>query len=154
METGTKLPITIREATAREVSLIFSSWLKSLKSGSYIMKRVRDSIYFPKQHRRIEKIIADPNTVLLVAQQEDDVDQVFGYICATKKVHNDQTYLYIHYVYVKAPFRSKTIANLLLNSLPGYNKDMPCFITEYTFVMEKIMPKLKLLLDPFYFDKE
>lgn len=98
-----KLPIKFRPATSEDTGFVFSSWLKSYRNAPQ-SRLMLNNIYFQNQHDIIEDILK--KSVVMIAVNEQDPSQIFGYIVYEKPSM-------LHYVYVKYTYRKMGIARLL-----------------------------------------
>lgn len=101
----------VRQVRPEDIDFITSSWLQSYRTGGCMVESVPNSIYFRQHHRLLEKLI--PESVVLIACNDEDDEQIFGWICA-QIVDN---FLCIHYLYVKDSFRRFGIAEELVRLL-------------------------------------
>lgn len=109
-------PVKIRPAHGQDINFILNSWLKRYRDA--IRARfVTDNTYFSIQHDVITSILAQPGLVALVACNPEDENQIYGYVIAEKN-HIVPDLLFIHWIYVKGPFRRFNVAKMLLSSLP------------------------------------
>lgn len=102
------LPIEIRHYDKiGDESFLYSTWLKSYRNS---VRGCPTPIYNMGQRARINKIMASPDTNVLVACDPDTYELVFGYmVCGAGNA--------LHYLYVKMQYRQQGIANALLTSL-------------------------------------
>ena len=107
--------------TEKDVSFIFNSWLKSFRK-SPLTHNVNSTIYFTEHHKTIEKLLKTNET--LVACNEHDPSQIFGYICAGRY----QGVFVVHYIYVKHPYRGLGLAKGLFQSFK-HDPSVACMYT-------------------------
>jgi len=143
------LPVEIRRATKRDIPFITSSWLKSFRDG-YWARGIPNNIYYYNQHKILEQLL--PKGIVLVACNEQDPDQILGYVCAEVV----DTALVIHYMYVKHPFRKFGIATKLVMLLEQSEKPPAIMYTHKTAAAKAIIlaKELKWIYNPYLvFDK-
>lgn len=145
------VPTLIRPAGRDDVHFILSSWLKSFDRYAFAFpsmahcdckhcgrrnahtpreqprRPVPKEAYYEGQEALAKHILADSTTQVLVAVNPDDLDQIFGWACATK-----QSPPVLHYVYVKSFAREKGIATALLKDL-GITKERKATYTHRTY---------------------
>jgi hypothetical protein len=85
-----------------------------------------NDLYYFDQHRVIETLL--PRCICLVACNEDDSDQILGWVAAEVI----DTALVIHYTYCKHPFRRLGIAKRLVGLLQTTEKPPAVFYTHRT----------------------
>ena len=100
----------VRRIQLDDMGFIFSTWLKHYKQHSAITKNISNSVYYAKQHRIIERILARSLTV--VAHPPEQPAVILGYAVLEMARPN-----IIHWVYVKGPWRRFGIAKALLGGL-------------------------------------
>ena len=103
------LPITVREYRDTDKPFILDSWVNTICYGSpanfWVPTNIRKSIY-----RNItEKLLNASPELFKVLVREDDLDQIFAWVCREANV--------IHFVYVKEEFRRERLATLLVPEL-------------------------------------
>jgi hypothetical protein len=141
MEINLLNKIRIREANEVDVNFIFSSWLKSYRLSSFA-KQISNAVYFPEQHKLIENLLK--SSVVLVACNIEDPDQVYGWVCATKIM----SVYCLHYIYIKQQFRKFGIARFLMQT-SGHNPDIIGLYTHHTNVMADMAKKANLVYHPY-----
>jgi len=104
-----KLPIRLRRATEEDIPFIFNSWLKSYRHSRFA-REITSTIYFTEHHKVLERLLKTNDVI--IACNEKDASQVYGYICAGKV---DGIFA-IHYIYVKHSFRNLGVGKVLLNA--------------------------------------
>ncbi len=133
--------IRIRRATDGDVPFIFNSWLKSYRN-SWFAKLVLNPIYFDQHHKILERLAK--TSEILVACNNEDIGQIYGYICAEKI---DGVFV-LHYCYVKHTFRGMGIAKELLNVFDHKLGDA-AFYTHHTRIAESLSPKYSMIYNPY-----
>lgn len=159
-----KYNIQFREAVAGDLEFIFNSWLTSYWFNSWLtgfhesfdaltngwLNKVMSKFLYDKTHHKvIELIIRNPESVILVAVDQDDPNQILGWICAEPQLDNDQVYPVIHYCYVKHIAKNMGVMDYLLSSLPFYDPKKPLFFTHHTKAGGKIARKRKYIFNPY-----
>lgn len=104
----------IRQATAGDLGYIFSTWLRDLRDAD--PSPLPDDLWFPAHRSMVERLLADPRNVVLIAAAEDRPQEILGYVVA-----EPQEVLF--WVQIrKGPLREKGLAKMLLQEaqcLPG-----------------------------------
>lgn len=135
------LPVRIRRATELDANFIFNSWLKSYRS-SPLASQLSSTIYFAEHHKIIERLFK--TSEVLVACNETDVSQIYGWICAEKI---DGIFC-LHYVYMKHTFRNHGIAKALFNSFEHDPTNASCF-THGTRLGIRLANKYNMIYHPY-----
>ncbi len=95
--------ITFREPSKADYNFIASSWLKSFRKFE---PKVDSDVYYKHHNRLIDSIMA--RSKVIIACNENDNEQVFGYI-----VYEESPISIVHYTYVKEAYRKMGIAKAL-----------------------------------------
>lgn len=106
--------VRIRPMAKADESFIYHSWLKSYRDSPTV-RSIPNTIYFARHHDVIERIFKDPSTVVNIACNPEDENQIYGYIVG------GTVGPVVHWVYVKHPFRGAGIGALLEKSVVGDN---------------------------------
>ncbi len=130
MEVTTTLPIVVRLARKKDIAFITSSWLKSYRDSEAV-RGVPNGTFYRLHHKVLETII--PRSIVAVAVAQDDPDQIIGWVCAER---ND-SYLTIHYVYVKYMFRRHGVAKKLIQLLKDSEGVEALVCTHRTYMVGK-----------------
>ncbi len=101
------MPIAIRDGQDGDVPFIFSSWLKSFRTGLFC-KHVDNNFYYAGQHKLMEKIVK--RSKIIVAVDPHNPADIYGYLCFE---HIDGL-LVIHYGYTKHTFRCMGVFRQLI----------------------------------------
>ena len=136
------LPISIREATPEDLSFIFSSWLKSFRSG-LICKHVDNTIYFSEHHKVIERLLKRSTTVM--ACDPNDPATIYGYLCFDRV----EGILVVHYAYVKQTFRGMGVLRQLLKSIEGHDWNGAGLFSHSTLISSRLSLKYNLVYHPY-----
>lgn len=115
-------------------ALIFSSWLRSLRYGNELFKKVDSKAYYETYHMFIERILDKPDTKVRLAALTDDHDVVLGFL-----VHRNEI---LDYVYVQKDIRKHGIATKLLP------KGIKIY-THLTKTADLILKNSELIFNPF-----
>lgn len=108
--------LTIRPARPEDIHFILHSWLKRYRDA--IRARfIPDKVYYSVQHDVITKIFSQTGLVIRVAVNPEDENQIYGYVVAEVSPLLPQV-KFLHWIYVKGPFRRFGVAKALLASLP------------------------------------
>jgi len=88
-------------------SLIFSTWLNSLRYGNEYFKLIEAEPYFKAYSAYITQILSRPNTRVRIAVLTDEPDTALGWAIDEGEV--------LHYIFVKKDLRRNGIGNALLS---------------------------------------
>lgn len=135
------LPIAIREATEGDIPFLFSSWLKSFRSG-LLPREVDNTIYFTEHHKVVEKLLKCSTT--LIATSPDDPATIYGYVVYQ---HIDGI-LTLHYCYVKHTFRGMGVLRQLLKSIE-HDWNTTGLFSHMTKIFERLSLKYNLVYHPY-----
>lgn len=106
-----QIPISFRRARLEDGNFVFSSWLKSYR-GSDFAKHMTNDVYYGHHKSIVAALIA--KSIILVACNPEDENQVFGYI-----VFEHERGCLVHWLYVKYTYRKLGVANALIGQLPN-----------------------------------
>lgn len=95
----------IRRAEPADIPFIYSSWLKSYRTGSGLGLASGKHAYFITYNLVIDHILEKPDAIVWVAAKEDEPNVIWGYLVAEPTV--------LHYVFVKGAFRRFGVAKSL-----------------------------------------
>ena len=131
------LPINLRPATAKDVSFIFNSWLKSYRSSNFA-RNIANEVFFAEHHKVIEELVKTEQVT--VACSTTDENELYGYIVAgyTQEIFT------LHYIYVKHSFRSMGVGTMLLNSFE-HNPETASVCTHWTRICDKLSPRYGMI---------
>lgn len=73
-------PIKIRQVVPGDLPYILSTWLRDLRDADG--GPLPDDLFFKAHRALIEKVLADPSTVALVACAADEPSEIWGYVVA------------------------------------------------------------------------
>lgn len=105
------LNISIREwDKLGDSDLIYSTWIKSHK-GSGWGRSIPSPLYEIGQRGRIDRILEDPETIVLIACDTDTPELIYGWVVGSPDV--------LHYLYVKGNYRRNGIGSGLIEELLG-----------------------------------
>lgn len=135
------LPIAIREAQEGDIPFIFSSWLKSFRSG-LMNKEVDNTIYFSEHHKLTERLLKRSTTLMAVSP--DDPATIYGYICFEKI----EGLFVLHYVYVKHTFRAMGVMRQLMKAT-GQDFKTAGLFSHMTKIFERLSLKYDLIYHPY-----
>jgi GNAT superfamily N-acetyltransferase len=88
---------------------VFHSWLTFYRESSRFAKHIKNTIFFERHHRVIERILKAESTKALVCCSKDDPHVIYGYLIFSQLKKFDV----VHMVYVKESFRRLGIAKAL-----------------------------------------
>ena len=93
---------------------LYSTWLKSYRQMPFAQNMSND-VFFHHHKQQIEKILAKPNTEVIMICEIDDPNHIYGYGVIEK--YGDAAI--IHYVYMKHAYRKLgLVGNLLKSEIP------------------------------------
>lgn len=121
------LSLSSEEALKRYRGLIFSKYLRSLKSGSYYFRMCDSVSFFQNYHLYFENLLKRPQIKFHIAVLSDNEDVVLGW--AVKEGHT------LHYVYVSPEQSGQGIARTLCGVFSE--------VTQMTEAGAKIWKKMK-----------
>lgn len=87
-------------------ALLFSRWLKSLRFGNNLFRKVTSKDYYKNYHLYIEKLLAKPDSVVRLAVLSDDHDVVLGFAVSREDVLD---YVHVHTDYRKIGIGAKLV---------------------------------------------
>jgi len=141
------LPIELRRARKSDIPFITSSWLKSNRYG-YLPQSIPNTVYYHQHHKILEEVI--PRSVVLVACNHEDPDQILGWMCAEVV----DTAMVIHYVYIKKTFRKFGLAKRLVETMAEVEKPPAFMCTHSNREVRDIVERHKIIYNPYLlFDK-
>lgn len=73
-------PIKIRQVVAGDLPYLFSTWLRDLRDADG--GPLPDDLFFSAHRTLVERLLADPAVVALVACASDDPNEIWGYVVA------------------------------------------------------------------------
>lgn len=120
------MSVVIRAMDDSDLSLVYDSWLKSLRHdqkhrpGDH--RLVHDMDYFRWQREAIDDILVE--TPVWVACDPEDEGNVMGWACGFGNV--------LHYVYVKELFRGHGVARELIAKVREFGGGEPLIVTHLT----------------------
>ncbi len=135
------IPVSIREAQEGDVSFIFSSWLKSFRTG-LVCKKVENTVYFTEHHKLVERLLKRSTT--LIASDPEDPATIYGYLCFERI----EGLFVLHYVYVKHTFRAMGVMRQLMAATEQDFNTAGLF-SHMTIIMERLSLKYNLLYHPY-----
>lgn len=104
--------VRLRERRASDESFLYSSWLKGFRA-SPSQKGVSNSIYFDRQQGVIQRILDRDSVRVLVLCNEEDEDQIYGWVCWEELGRNRV----LHFVYVKHFARGNGFMRMMLREM-------------------------------------
>lgn len=135
------LPISIREAQEGDIPFLFSSWLKSYRSG-LLPRQVDNTIFFSEHHKVVEKLLNRSKT--LIAVDPDDPATIYGWLCFERI---DGLFV-LHYVYIKHTFRAMGVMRQLMLATEQDFKLAGLF-SHMTKIFERLSLKYNLVYNPY-----
>lgn len=112
--------------------LVMHSMLEGVRMNTWFGKNIKDEDLFPNHRQIIQNILASDELVSVVCCNEDDEDQIFGYLIGEREN-------IVHFVYVKKTFRGFGFSKKMLEA-SGFDLHDLTF-THWTFPMNKIISK-------------
>jgi hypothetical protein len=106
---------SIRPAIPTDIPFVYSTWLRSYRTGSGLGLQSGKHQYFVLYQMILDQILERESTTVLVAALDEDLSIALGYIVIEPKI--------LHYVFVKEPFRRFGIAKALCHAT--FNKTTP-----------------------------
>lgn len=125
--------VRIRKANSGDVRYITSSWLNSYWN-SPANKGIRKSEFFSYEHKLLETIL--PRATTLVLCNAANEDQILGWVCFEKRSNG---VLILHYANIKAPYRGRGLARLLIEEILELEKPQTVLFTYVTSASHKII---------------
>ena len=96
----------ISEMPKDYLPMIFSRWLRSLRYGSPIYKKIPPRVYYKDYHKYIENLLDKPDSQVHLAVLSDDHDVVLGFAVTREDV--------LDYIHVHTDYRRNGIAKSLI----------------------------------------
>lgn len=91
-------------------AFIFSKWLRSLRYGNPLFKKIQSGDYYQNYHVYIENLLKKPDSHVKLAVLSDDHDVILGFAVNREDV--------LDYIYVHVDYRKIGIgANLVLQDV-------------------------------------
>lgn len=87
-------------------AVVFSKWLRSLRSGNSLFEKIKSDDYYTNYHIYIEKLLEKPDSIVRLAVLSDDHDVVLGFAASREDV--------LDYIHVHMDQRKQGIATALL----------------------------------------
>jgi RimJ/RimL family protein N-acetyltransferase len=125
---------TIRELRPNDINFVYATWTKSQYYGCSYFKPVPKEAFMAAFQARIQAILGQPDTQVLVACLNEDEDVVLGYAVITP-------YKALHYVFIKKAWRGMGLATALTGGAST------CVITHMTDLLD--LKKKDLIFNPF-----
>ncbi len=133
--------VYIRDAAEADLPLIFSSWLKSFRNGTFA-KFIDNTIYFEQHHKVIEKLLK--RSKVRVACSPTNPEDIFGYLVWEKM---DGVFI-LHYGYTKHTFRNLGVFAQLMKDT-GETFETSGLHTHTTIPCTTLMPRYELIYHPY-----
>ena len=133
--------VRLRKATQEDVGFIFNSWLKSYRYSAWA-RSVTSTIYFAEQHKLIERILKENETI--IACNNDDPTQIYGFINAC----HVQNIFCLNYIYVKQDFRNLGVGRTLLSAFE-HDAKVASIYTHHTRMAERLSAKYNMVYHPY-----
>lgn len=132
---------TIREAGPNDIAFIYATWLNSYRDDGYTAFGTRNIVFFPNYTKVIDRILAKPETKVLIAHVKDEPNVLLGYMVFEDKI--------IHYTFCKRTFQGFGIANALMREAFS-DPDAKIICTANTrLAIDVFKKKLNLTYNPF-----
>lgn len=109
-----KPEILIRDCTESDIPFVMNSYLKSYREAP-MNRMLTDHAYYQEHVPTTQMLMMCPESRVRIAVDPEHTDQIFGYMWSFQCPEKT----YVHWMYVKLPFRRFGIANLLLADLPA-----------------------------------
>jgi hypothetical protein len=104
--------IELRDVRAADKNFIYATWLRGLYHGDTWFGEIPKDIFMKNYHKVLEQLL-DPNREgisIRVACLKDEPDVILGYAVVKKAEEK----FYLHWVHVKAEWRSIGICKMLI----------------------------------------
>lgn len=88
------------------VPMIFSKWLRSLRHGNPLFKKIKSDEYYKYYHAYLENLLGKPDSLVRLAVLSDDHDVVLGFAVSREDV--------LDYMHVHLDYRKIGVGNKLL----------------------------------------
>jgi GNAT superfamily N-acetyltransferase len=131
----------LRAPNLDDANFIFNSWLKSYRNSAFAKPQC-NTVYYSNYKAIVNNLLE--RGLVLVACNEEDESQVFGYI-VYEDLPNDN--LLAHYIYVKHTYRKMGIAKRLISSVRKNNN--PVLISHHSKLLDTLNNDLRVIYDPF-----
>lgn len=92
-------------------AMVLSKWLRSLRFGNPLFKKVDSDEYYKNYHIYIENLLSKPDSIVRLAVLSDDHDVVLGFAVSRENV--------LDYIHVQSDYRRIGIGTALLPSGVG-----------------------------------
>ena len=113
-------PISLRQYDQdrpNESGLIIEPWLHSWRTSPALRRSSHFEVWKAAWAERIDSILAQSDTMVIMAVDPDNTDRIYGWICydppEAHELPKDEGPV-VHFVYVKKPFRRFGIGTALL----------------------------------------
>lgn len=93
--------LAVRLAEDQDLPFIFATWLRSYQRGSPFAESMLSRVYFQYHHRAIERVLARPSCIPLIATLAGDSSVIVGYLVIEKTDAED----IIHFGRTKRAFQ-------------------------------------------------
>lgn len=130
------IEIKIRIGLESDIDYVFSAWKKVMRAAT--PRKCPNEIFFPYQQQVISNILMNPNVKTLIACNQEDEDQIYGFIVGNADI--------LHFIYTKQIFRRLGIAKKLLDALAP--KGIMQF-TQYPATFEKMIHLRDFVYNPY-----
>lgn len=87
--------------------MVYSRWLRSLRYGNNLFKKISSNEYYKSYHAYIDKLMEKPDSLVRLAVLSDDHDVVLGFSVSREDV--------LDYIHVHSDYRRVGIARSLLS---------------------------------------
>ncbi len=88
------------------IGFVYSKWLRSLKHGNPLFKKIDNGEYYKKYHIYIGKLLEKPDSIARFAVLSDDEDIALGFSITREDL--------LDYIYVTADYRKHGIGTRLM----------------------------------------
>lgn len=139
----------VRTFLPDDLNFIRNSWLNHFYEA-FIRTEVNVSkgTFKDSQYHVIEKILSNPNAIILVACSQFDENMILGYLVAELASPR----VYIHWAYTKHGLRSYGIGKTLFDTLKEYLIDEQVIITHMTPYALRFVTSRELKYEPLLWD--
>jgi ribosomal protein S18 acetylase RimI-like enzyme len=138
LPTYTVLSVKASELPEAYRPLIYSKWLRSLRFGNELFKKVDSDEYYANYQKYLENLMAKPDSLVRLAVLTDDKDVVLGFSVSREDV--------LDYVHVHTDHRRQGIGKAVL---PKHFTTFTHLTFTATGIWRKNMKYRQLKFNPF-----
>lgn len=133
-----RLPVVIRPYYApNDIAYVYDSWLRNQLPSKATRKQ--QHLFFNAQKPIIDKILADPNTKVLIASHEEDPNSILAWLCVGKVDHIPV----VHFCATKAIYRRLGLQRLLFEHS---GMTTPIIATHTSWIVKELKGKHEVMV--------